>query len=129
MNIIEVIRNLNNLFHLTPASEDQIYSAEKELQLSFSEEYKAYLKEYGVISAKGIELTGITESKRLNVVDVTKQERELNSNLPYNMYVIENIAIDGIIILQSENGEIYSSTPGTEPRKLYNSLCEYIASR
>lgn len=48
--------------------------------------------------AAGIELTGITKSKYRDVVSVTKQEWELNNNVPHTMYVIEITYIDSIII-------------------------------
>ena len=56
-------------------------------------------------------MTGVTTHERLSVVSVTKKERNMNSNIPANMYVIENITIDGIIALQDETGKVYTITP------------------
>lgn len=50
----------------------------------------------------------------------------MNSNIPANMYVIENIAIDGIIALQDETGKVYTITPNGTPKLSYNSLSEYV---
>lgn len=55
-----------------------------------------------------------------------KKERNMNSNIPANMYVIENIAIDGIIALQDETGKVYTITPNGTPKLSYNSLSEYV---
>ena len=66
---------------------EQIIEAEKELGVSFADDYTKYVEKYGVISARGIELTGVTTHERLSVVSVTKKERNMNSNIPENMYV------------------------------------------
>lgn len=123
--IISAIEKLENLRQLQPATPEQIENAEKQLGLNFAQEYKEYVEKYGAISAKGIELTGITPFSRLNVVEVTKSERGLN-NIPSNLYVIENVAIEGIVLLQNTLGEIYELNESSKLQKRYNSLCEYI---
>lgn len=129
LNIIETINDLENLLFLSPATDVEIEAAEKELGMKFAAEYIDYVKTFGVIAAKGIELTGITTSERLSVVTATIREKNLNKNILDNMYVVENTAIDGIIILQDETGAIYSVTPGKYPEKLFDSLSEYIKNR
>lgn len=125
-DIIKIISNLEDMRFIKPASMEQIVEAEKELGVIFSDDYTKYVEKYGVISARGIELTGITTHERLSVVSVTKRERELNSNIPANMYVIENIAIDGLVALQDETGKVYSVAPNGKPKLIYNSLSEYV---
>ena len=125
-DIIQIISNLEDMQFIKPASMEQIIEAEKELGVSFADDYTKYVKKYGVISARGIELTGVTTHERLSVVSVTKKERNMNSNIPANMYVIENIAIDGIIALQDETGKVYTITPSGTPKLSYNSLSEYV---
>lgn len=105
---------------------EQIIEAEKELGVNFADDYSKYVEKYGAISAKGIQLTGVTNYERLSVVSVTKKERNINPNIPANMYVIENVAIDGIIALQDETGKVYTVTPNETPKLSYNSLSEYI---
>lgn len=125
-DIIQIISNLEDMQFIKPASMEQIIEAEKELGVSFADDYTKYVEKYGVISARGIELTGVTTHERLSVVSVTKKERNMNSNIPANMYVIENIAIDGIIALQDETGKVYTITPNGTPKLSYNSLSEYV---
>lgn len=129
MNIIDAIKKLENLYFMTGASQKNIEDAEDKLGLKFANEYKIYISEYGAISAKGIELTGATKYKRLNVVDATMQERNLNSNFPKDMYVIENIGIDGILMLQDTKGYIYELHPYSKPTKQYDSLADYLLSK
>lgn len=125
-NIIQTISNLENMRFIKPTPMEQIIKAEKELGLNFADDYIKYVKKYGVISAKGIELTGVTIYKRLSVVSITKKERNMNPNIPANMYVIENATIDGLIALQDETGKVYTVTPNKTPKLSYNSLSEYI---
>ncbi len=126
--IEEVINSLEDLLPLKPATATQITDAELQLRVSFPEEYKEYLKTYGAIMADGIELAGIAKAEHRNVVSLTKKERELNSKVPNTMYVIEDPHIDGIIIWQDTNGDIYKTSPDSEPKKIAGSLAEYIAS-
>lgn len=125
-DIIQTINNLEDMRFIKPVSMEQIIKAEKELGLNFANDYIKYVKKYGTISAKGIELTGITTCERLNVISVTKRERNMNPNIPANMYGIENIAIDGIIALQDETGKVYTITPNGTSKLICNSLSEYI---
>lgn len=125
-DIIQTINNLANIRFIKPASMEQIIEAEKELGVNFADDYTKYVKKYGAISAKGIELTGVTTCERLNVISVSKRERNMNPNIPANMYVIENIAIGGLIALQDETGKVYTITPNRTPELICNSLSEYI---
>ena len=45
------------------------------------------------------------------------------------MYVVENLGIDGILILQNERGEVFEISPNTKPKKIYNSLADYLLNR
>lgn len=125
-NIVEVIKALPDLLSLKPATNTQITDAELQLRVSFAEEYRAYLKEFGAIMDDGIELTGIAKSKHRDVVSLTEQERALNPNVPHTMYVIEYTCVDGIIIWQETKGKIYQTKPESKPKKIADSLVEYI---
>ena len=81
---------------------------------------------YGVISAKGLELTGIAAVDRLNVVKVTQQERKMNKIMPTDMYVIENTAVDGIVALQNAEGKIYTITMDGKLEFFSTSLADYV---
>jgi hypothetical protein len=125
-DIIAVIKSLEKVASLKGVSQETVVDAEKKLGLSFAADYKAYLIEYGLISAKHIEITGLTDSKRLNVVDVTLSERQSNK-LPHDMYVVDNTGIEGILILQNGKGEIFEFING-KSRKIFDNLIEYLIS-
>ena len=125
-NIIDVVNNLPELISTGAADSASIEYAEKELGLKFANEYKEYLGEFGSVLADDVEITGISKSKSRDVVTVTKREWSLNSQAEHNMYVVENLAIEGIIIWQDENGTIYETSPNKSAKKVANSLTDYI---
>lgn len=114
-------------FHgLIPVSVDRIDSVEKQLNLNFADEYRAYVQAYGAASMYGHELTGICDIPRLDVAAITIEERKDNPLIPNEWYVIEQANIDGIVIWQSPTGEIYQSQPGKKPVLIARSLSEYL---
>ena len=125
-SIVEIINSLIDLLPLKPASDTQIIEVERKLKLNFANEYKIYLKTFGAIIANGIELTGIAKSKYRNVILVTQEERILNPKVPNTMYVIENTCVDGVVIWQDSEGYIYKTQPDLEPKKIADSLAEYV---
>lgn len=128
-NIIEVMRSLPQMESCAPVSEAEIKKAEKELGLSFSDEYKVYVKTFGEVSANGIELTGIIDVAYLNVATSTKEKWQFNPMVPHDLYVVEDTCIDGIIIWQNQKGEIYKSSPNEKPSKIATSLAEYLSNK
>ncbi len=107
-NIITKIKCIPNLYHATGCTTRQLKEAQNELGIEFPEEYIDYVKAYGAISFYGTEWTGLNVDGYLNVVEVTKQERELNSAFPTDCFVVENQGIDGLIVVSDEKGRIYS---------------------
>lgn len=129
MKIVDVINSLPELLPLKAATAMQITDAELQLRMSFSNEYKEYLSTFGAIMADGIELSGIAKSEHRSVVALTKKEWELNPNVPHTMYVIENTCVDGIIIWQDTAGTVYQTNPNSAPKKIADSLKDYIVNR
>lgn len=125
-NIIDILKSKPFFDSYAGASADDIKKAETELSLTFTDEYKQYLAAFGEASYEGHELTGICVTKRLHVVDVTKEEREQNPQVLSNWYVVEQLNIDDAVIWQTPSGEIYQTIPEATPLKLCGSLSEYI---
>jgi hypothetical protein len=127
-DIITTITGLQGLATLKGSSKDIIALTEKRLELIFAADYAVYLEKFALISAKHIELTGIVDSKRLNVADVTLSAR-INNKIPLDMYVIEDTGIEGILILQNGKGEIFEFQNITHIKKIAESLTEYLISK
>lgn len=124
-DILNLIKNKSKFYSIGNISEENIKEAELILNIRFASDYRMIIKEYGAVTFSGHELTGICNSKRLNVVDVTKEERKYNK-VPEDWYVIEQANIDDILIWQDTNGAVYQTMPNKKPIKLCNSLLEYI---
>ena len=123
------IKARKGLFRLNGANNDQIDDAEKILGLNFSEEYKAYLREFGCISFDSHEFQGLNTSDRLSVVLTTQFEKMSRKNLfPKDMYVVEVINDGDILILQNNDGEIFELQYNGKSKKIYGSLNEYLKS-
>ena len=104
---------------------DSIENAENTLGVSFSVEYKEYLKTCGMATANGHEFSGIGKSKRLSVVEMTTALRN-RVTIPKEMYVVEKLAIDGIVVTQVENGNVYQVYSNGDSTKIADSLEEYL---
>lgn len=124
-SVLDALRSAPDFIGGNGRPEEEIQAAEQVLGLSFAPDYREYLRTFGLACFDGHELTGICKASRLNVVDVTLEERK-HFPAASGWYVVEQANIDGIVIWQSPDGEIYQTTPGHPPRKLCYSLTEYI---
>ena len=127
-DIIKVINSKDGVIHGKETNENEIKQAELELGLRFADDYRNYIKQFGCMVIGSREITGISSQENYNVVSTTKAQRNYNKNIPENSYVIEQLNIDGIIIWQSSNGEVFQTSPNTAPMKIADSLVEYIQS-
>ena len=83
------------------------------------------VKEYGAISFYGTEWPGLNVDDYLNVVSVTKQEREMNSDFPAGYFVLENQGIDGLIVICNEEGQVFS-LQYSKVEKIHDSISGYL---
>lgn len=126
--IIEILKNAPEYIGGAGRTEEEIKNAEQQLGIEFAPDYKCYLKEIGLACFDGHELTGICKSARLNVVDVTVNQRNVFPEAS-SWYVIEETNVDGIVIWQHTSGELYCTIPGSKPKKICNSLEEYVLGK
>ena len=111
------------------APAEQISQAEQDLGLSFSEEYREYLSSYGIVAFDGHEMTGLSKSKRLDVVSVTADARNRYPDLPSDLYVIEETGVEELIILQNATGEVFGCAPNYPLEKVCDSLSDYVLGK
>lgn len=123
--ILDVLRNAPDFIGGKGCGNVAISDAEQALGIHFAPDYRAYLQKIGLACFDGHELTGICKAFRLNVVDVTLDERKQCPDAA-GWYVVEQANVDGIVIWQAPSGEIYQTMPGVSARKIYNSLTEYV---
>lgn len=123
--ILDVLRNAPDFIGGKGCGNVAIFDAEQALGIRFAPDYRAYLQKIGLACFDGHELTGICKAFRLNVVDVTLDERKQCPDAA-GWYVVEQANVDGIVIWQAPSGEIYQTMPGVSARKICNSLTEYV---
>lgn len=124
-DIVEKIKKIDGLYHAKGCSVKQLNEAESELNIVFPEEFIEYVREFGAISFFATEWTGLNVNGHLNVVEVTKKERNLNCSFPRNCFVLENQGVDGILIICNEKGEVFS-IQFDNVKKIYDSISEYL---
>lgn len=115
------------VFHLNGVDSSAVIDAEKKLGMRFSDDFRNYLMEYGVVSFKSHELMGLGGDDYLNVVLETLSERGNNDKFPINCYIVENLGIYGVFILQDEDSNIYEYR-GKGITKIFDCLKDYVVS-
>lgn len=126
-DFISILEQKKAFHSLKGVTSEAIKDAEEKLGLKFANEYVDYLKEYGVASFFGHELTGICSSARLNVVDVTIEERNYNQGISSQLYVVEETNYDNVVVWQDASGAIYKTAPGEKIEKVGTSLAKYYS--
>lgn len=129
MKFSEVIKLMPDYIGSNGRSEEEIKDAEIALGVSFANDYRKYLEEIGLACFDGHELTGLTKTARLNVIDVTQEYREELGNMVSSWYVVEEVGLDGIIIWQSSDGAVYATMSNSKSLKIAESLVEYISAK
>ena len=125
INFWESLKKHDDCYVGTGASAETIKNAEMQLGLAFAKDYAEYLSACGILSVDGHEFTGIVNSKRLNVVDVTKEVRE-KLKVSNDYYVIEELHVDGEFVLQNSKGEVFLCSNNREIIKIGDSISDYI---
>lgn len=74
----------------------------------------------------GKELTGICSSERLSVVAVTQRARSYYKNFPKDAYVIEEMLFDHFLVIQKEDGSVFSYGPHDSEEMIADSLSMYL---
>ena len=127
MSIIDFLHaHQNDAISERPATEQSIQAAEKALGTRFAEDYRSCMEHFSTLFFNGHELTGVTDDPRLNVVVVSEYQRKLNPHIPSNWYVIEDGAMDGIMVWQEQSGNVFCTIPGHEPVCVAHCLLDYL---
>lgn len=125
MNLLEYIMTQSGMLSTGSIEDDRISKAESILNLSFSEEYREYVKKLGTASFGNHELTGICNFPRLNVISATREVKTHNKNLS-GLYVIENLHYDDLVVLQNSKGCVFLAGYNGKPVKIADSILEYL---
>lgn len=129
MDIIQALRWKENLLNGDGVEESAVVAAERELDLKFAADYRAYLLKMTIAAYDGHEFTGLSKAIRTNVVAVTKQKWSECSKVPKSWYVIEDTNIDQIVIWQSHDGKVYETVGVSEPVCVADTMVEFVIKK
>ncbi|KXT81416.1 SMI1/KNR4 family protein [Streptococcus sp. DD11] len=71
------------------------------------------------------EWQGLNGPDYLDVVESTKEARETYPDFPVNMFILEDLGFDGILILLDSNGSVFEWQYGS-CKKIYSTILEYL---
>lgn len=126
MSLVEKLKNCEDALLGKGVTNELIEKAEKNLNTIFSKEYKEYLEKYGVAAVDGHELTGLCKIERVNVINVTEEQRKYNSGIDRSWYVIEETHIDGIVIWQDPDGRVYQTSLNGKEEMIADSIEHFL---
>lgn len=106
-DIVEKMKQIKDLCGIKGCSDEQILEAQEQLNLIFPKEYVDYVKEFGCIDFGSTEWTGLNIKGRLNTVDATKKEQNVNTAFPKGFFVLEDLNIDARKVIVNESGQVY----------------------
>lgn len=127
-DIFKVIQENFKFYKTSGASDELIKEAERQLNCRFADDYKKYLSTFGAISFGSTELTGLNIDSYANVVSVTLKEMQRHKNFPRDSIVLENTGMEGLLILQNEDGEVYEWVDG-EKKEVFSDLNDFLESK
>lgn len=128
---------MNNLLALVedhqadtiPATEEQIAHAESELGLTFTQEYRSYLRQFGVISFGPNEIygLGVKETSFLNIISALTDFRSIE-NFPLSLIPISDIG-DGHYYMYDNSTQdiVVVSLPGVGIKQVSSNLESFLA--
>lgn len=124
-NLTNELKKISDLVSTKGASNEQIVKAQNKLSLEFSSDFIDYLKEFGLVTFYNVEWQGLNGPEYLNVVESTLQAREIYPDFPVNMFILEDLGFDGLLILLDTKGSVYEWQYG-DCKKIYDSMVEYL---
>lgn len=126
MNYLEEIKN-SHAETFDGVSEKEVQQAEEKLGMMFPETYRDIVKEFGSVEVDSEEIFGLGVEGYLNVVETTLKEREVSQGKLNGYIVLQNIGMEGILIVVDEQDRVFEYQLG-EFRNLLSTTAEYIKS-
>lgn len=126
MSILDTLNKIPNAkFAFQNTHLVNIRKAEQALDIAFPIEYTTMLLSVGALRCPSLNICGLDEDSINNVVEQTKRQRFM-SGIPKEYFVLEHPTVDGIVLLQSTEGDVVEFDNGKITKILAQSLEEYI---
>ncbi|WP_107943256.1 SMI1/KNR4 family protein [Metasolibacillus fluoroglycofenilyticus] len=108
-------------------SDQEISDTEQKLGMTFPKTYREILSAFGSVDIGSDEIFGLGVEGYSNVVETTLKERDLAKGVLDSFIVIQDLGIDGILIVVDKNDNVYEYKNG-DFKNLLSSTAEYILS-
>ena len=122
--LIELINN-NNCDYIGKVDIDIINEAQEKLNIKFPEEIIEYISEFGVLSYRSNEINGLGTNSYLNIVNATIDARNTFTKFPNELFVIQDIGINDLLILSDSFNKIYEWN-GDSYKLIFNSFYDFL---
>jgi hypothetical protein len=123
-SIVDLIKNTECEF-VGGTTDKVIEEAQQELKFQFPDSYREILTNFGIISIGSHEIYGLGVEGYLNVVQATQLERKRYPDLLEKYIVIQNLSIEGFLILLNGDGEVFECNNG-KIKVISKSLMQYV---
>ena len=124
-NVTNELKKVSDLVSTKGASNEQIVEAQNKLSIEFPTDFIEYWKEFRLVTFYGVEWQGLNGPDYLNVVTSTLEARKTYPDFPVNMFILEDLGFDGLLILIDTKGSVYEWQYGN-CKKIYPSIVEYL---
>ena len=106
--------------------EKDIKELENKLNLKLDNSMYEYLKNIGSFSYKSKEFFGLGVKGYRNILNATLEERELSESFPKDCLILQNIGIDGLLILVNTKGQVLEWMPSGHKKIISNNLEDFL---
>jgi hypothetical protein len=115
-----------NIKTIPGVSDSEINKLEQITKGELPEDYKMYLRNYGLVSLEGRDIFGLGNDKYFNTLKITKELQD-QFNLDKSYVLIEDVGTESMyIVLKTTNGFIYEWTPNGHLKEIYKSFSDFI---
>ena len=115
-----------NIYKDRNVTDNDIKEIEEKLSIKLHNSLKDYLKSIGLFSYEDKEFFGLGVKGYKNMIKATSEERELNGNFPKDSVVLQNVGVDGLLVLVNTKGEVIEWTPSGHNKTVSNNLEEFL---
>lgn len=106
--IVSKINGIDDLHKDKGCTAEQIEQAQSKLGLTFPEEYKSYVKNFGCISFGSTKWTGLGFSGGQNTVEATNKEKSASHKFPDGFFVLELLNDGKKAVIVNEEGRVFT---------------------
>lgn len=115
-----------NIYKDRNVADDDIKELEDKLTIKLDNSLKSYLKNIGLFSYEDKEFFGLGVKGYKNMLKATLEERELNDSFPKDCLVLQNVGVDGLLVLVDTKGQVIEWTPSGHNKIISNNLEEFL---